>query len=357
MGGGELVCFLMAKSLLENGYSVSILTAKEPDKTEAFKRFGIDISEFDIIVKRPFLDKFLEISGKFVGYRWASILNTLFKEARNGGYDIIIDTQTNMLTKSDIVYIHYVSSIKLRRGLLTTLYNSLVMRKLEKILGNPRMILTNSSWTARQVREHFGRDSLIVYPPVNVNYYMKAWSNTNRDRVVVTISRLDPIKRLDSIVDIASMVKDYTFIILGASFRSHDGVVAKIKEKMDRLRVKNVKLVIDAPRDERLAIMARARYYVHPPFPEPFGIAVVEAMAAGLVPIVYRNSGTWIDVVSKISSLLGYNRIDEVPRIIRTLDNNDELYRAIRSKIQLIIRDFSYESFGKKILNVIKTLE
>ena len=356
MGGAEFVGLITAKVLSSAGYCVTIFTNKEPDYKKAKERFGLDLKDLNIVVKRPFIEKMLSITGKFVGYRWVLVLSSLLNEARKVGYDIIIDTQTNVFTKSDIVYMHYVHKFKFRHESFVILYNKLIKRKLSFILGNPKIIVANSSWTAKQIREFFGRDSLIIHPPVDVGYYMKVWDSSRRERIVVTVSRLDPVKRLDAIVDIASVMRDYKFVIFSGSFKSGDVVLDKIRRKMKELKVDNIDLVIDAPRDKRRSIMAGARYYVHPPFSEPFGIAVVEAMAAGLIPIVYKNSGTWVDVVSKVSNILGYDSIEEVPQIIRRIDEDEQLYYEIRNKIKYIVNNFSIERFSEKILNVINML-
>ncbi len=38
--------------------------------------------------------------------------------------------------------------------------------------------------------------------------------------------------------------------------------------------------------------MARAKFYMHPLYPEHFGLSVAEAEAAGAISIFYRDRGT-----------------------------------------------------------------
>jgi glycosyltransferase involved in cell wall biosynthesis len=106
---------------------------------------------------------------------------------------------------------------------------------------------------------------------------------------------------------------------------------------------------MNVPRDELRKLLSRAKYYLHPPFPEHFGISVVEAMAAGCIPIVYRDGGVWYDIVSRVSDILGYGDINEVPNIIKSLDNNKDLYITLRSKGIEISKEFNYENFKKNL--------
>jgi glycosyltransferase involved in cell wall biosynthesis len=95
-------------------------------------------------------------------------------------------------------------------------------------------------------------------------------------------------------------------------------------------------------------------FYLHPEFTEHFGIAVIEAMSAGCVPIVYRDGGVWYDIVSKISNILGYNNIEEVPKIIRVIEVNRELYTELRKKSIEVSKTFNYENFKKNLMEKVK---
>jgi glycosyltransferase involved in cell wall biosynthesis len=91
-------------------------------------------------------------------------------------------------------------------------------------------------------------------------------------------------------------------------------------------------------------------FYLHPEFPEHFGISVVEAMSAGCVPIVYRDGGAWYDLVSRISSTLSYISIKEVPEIINVLEKNRNLYEKLREISIEVSKNFNYENFRSNLV-------
>jgi len=131
----------------------------------------------------------------------------------------------------------------------------------------------------------------VVYPPVDVEYYSRASSNDSREKIVVTISRFVSEKRLDKIIDVAVELKDYTFVLIGSTSEYSGRVLSELNRKIKEQSLQNVIIETDLPKNKVLEYLSRARFYLHPEFPEHFGIAVVEAMAAGTVPIVYRDGG------------------------------------------------------------------
>jgi glycosyltransferase involved in cell wall biosynthesis len=126
-------------------------------------------------------------------------------------------------------------------------------------------------------------------------------------------------------------------------------VIENLRNYIESEGLENVTLKFNVPRDELREILSKAKYYLHPPFPEHFGIAVVEAMAAGCIPIVYRDGGVWYDIVSRVSDVLGYRYINEVPNIIKNLDNNKDLYITLRSRSIEISKEFNYENFKNNL--------
>jgi glycosyltransferase involved in cell wall biosynthesis len=65
--------------------------------------------------------------------------------------------------------------------------------------------------------------------------------------------------------------------------------------------------------------MSRAPIYLHSSHAEHFGIAIAEAAAAGLVPVVYSDGGGWTSIASRIDQGLGYTSVEETAYMIRSL--------------------------------------
>jgi glycosyltransferase involved in cell wall biosynthesis len=102
--------------------------------------------------------------------------------------------------------------------------------------------------------------------------------------------------------------------------------------------------------------MSQASVYLHPPFAEHFGIAIAEAAAAGLVPVVYRDGGGWTDIASRIDQGLGYTSVKEAACTVRSLLNDAERLRALSARAREVAKGFSYERFKERVNEVIRLL-
>jgi len=365
LGGGEFLALNVARALKESGYDVTIFTCTPVNASEVKKFFNIDISDFNIIVKRmTIVDIIKKVSrGRFSRLRRLMAYRRFFdmymtKVGRD--YDLVMETQSNIVLPADISYIHYPALAYLYEkkgsGIHWKLYNWAVkvyVAGFEKGIMSGR-VLTNSTWTAAQIYKVHHIVADVVYPPVDIEYFSKVADNDKREKLVVTVSRFTIEKGLDKIVDVAAKLRDYTFVLMGATYEYSYKVLDAIEKKVREYKLDNVVVRTDAPRHEMLSYMRDACFYLHPEFTEHFGIAVVEAMAAGLVPFVYRDGGAWYDIVSRVDELLGYSNINEVPKVIKYIESNGGLYEKLRKRSVEVSKLFTYENFKKNLLEKVE---
>ncbi|HIE54352.1 MAG TPA: glycosyltransferase [Chromatiaceae bacterium] len=302
IGGGEFLALNAARALRESGFDVTIFTCTPIDAGVVKRMLGIDVSGFNVVVRRvPVVDVVKRVSrGRFTRLRRLMAYKKFFTEYMDEigrGYDLVMETQSNIVSPADISYIHYPALIyfyeKKGSGLHWRLYNWAVKLYADSFKRDmiPGRVLTNSTWTAAQIYRVHHIIADVVYPPVDVEYFSKVSGNDKREKLVVTISRFVEGKKLDKIVDVAAKLKDYVFILIGSTYEYSHRVLTKIERKVREYHLDNVVIETDLPRTKMLEYLREARFYLHPPYAEHFGIAIVEAMAAGLVPLVYRDGG------------------------------------------------------------------
>lgn len=233
------------------------------------------------------------------------------------------------------------------------IYKSLIYSISRTYLGNPHAILTNSKWTRRKIRKAYKKDAHVLHPPVNTKIFEKVADSDHDQNNIVTISRFTKIKKIDKIIDITHKLEHYKFIIIG--YADDLAYIEYIRRKIYDKRVRNVKLLINAPLEAILEELSKAKYYLHPPIAEHFGISVVEAMAGGLVPIVYRDGGAWTDVVSRVSTELGYYNIIDVPKIVNRIDSNGS-WEILSKKAKQLASSFDDKSFLSEFSRVMGRL-
>jgi glycosyltransferase involved in cell wall biosynthesis len=142
--------------------------------------------------------------------------------------------------------------------------------------------ITNSRTTQARIRNYWNRDSVVVYPPVETGRFAPA--DVGRHYLVLT--ELMPHKRIDVAIQAFNKL-GLQLVICG------DGPEARALRRLAGPTVKFVGRVSD-PEAARLLASCRALVV---PAVEEFGIAAVEAQAAGRPVIAVRGGGTLETVV------------------------------------------------------------
>jgi len=270
-------------------------------------------------------------------------------------YDLVIETRSNVPFIAHVSYIHFPAlidyNVQHSGELQWKLYDWAVARlaksvgKYSQKTGLPIMVLTNSTWTANYICMAYGRcDSKVLHPPIDYKFYHSYYSD-RRENIVVTISRYSPEKHLEAIPRIASQVPEAEFYLVG-SVSSYSGpVIEKIRTKAETYKANNFHMVFNASREQLAELLGKAKVYLHPPFPEHFGIAIAEAMSAGAVPVIFKDGGGWTDIVGPFDKSLGYQNLAEAVNIIKALLWDSNELREKSKKASLYASRFSYEKF------------
>jgi glycosyltransferase involved in cell wall biosynthesis len=138
-------------------------------------------------------------------------------------------------------------------------------------------LVANSRFTARRIRRCWRRSATVVHPPVAVGRFR--W-NQPRDAVYLSLCRLVPNKRVDLVVEAFNRT-GLPLVVIG------DGPERRRLQAMARPNVRLLGACGDA---EATGWLERCRAYVYAGV-EDFGIAPVEAMAAGAPVIAYGAGG------------------------------------------------------------------
>lgn len=358
LGGGEYLCFNLVDAL-DVKHRVVVYTVTPVDVKKVRSLFGIDPARYWIIVKDEYEAKLMGImKGRLVRLRRIISYHRFFTRMAEEleDFDLVIDTQSNIPSPVDLAYIHYPAVVETFSGKPSNVYDWLVKYLYKRWFGKAlsARIATNSKWTARVIYKYYHVLPDVIYPPVNIDEFKKVYNNNDkRENIVVTVSRFTPEKNLDKLVYVAKAMRDYTFVLVGSTSPYSKETIDRVVELKKKLGVNNLVLKPDLPRDELLKLVGVAKYYLHPPFNEHFGIAVVEAMAAGLVPIVFRDGGTWYDIVSRVDTRLGYKRVDEIPKIIDSIEKD---YYRLSEKSHKVSLTFDKGVFRERILDYVDKL-
>ncbi|MDP2726827.1 MAG: glycosyltransferase [Dehalococcoidia bacterium] len=140
-----------------------------------------------------------------------------------------------------------------------------------------------------RIGRFYGREAAIIYPPVNTS---DLHTTIERGDYFLIVSRLVPYKRIDLAVAAFNEV-GWPLLVVGEG---------RDRAALERLASPNVQFLGRRPRDEVRELMARCRAFIFPG-EEDFGIAPVEAQAAGRPVIAYAGGGALETVLDGVSGL------------------------------------------------------
>ena len=183
----------------------------------------------------------------------------------------------------------YLAESGLDRGLKGVLARRLLARIRDwdrRTANRPTEILAISQFIAERIKRVWGRESAVLYPPVDTAFFSPADVPREPD-LWVTASRMVPYKRIPLIVEAFAEMPTRRLVVIG------DG------PEMGRVRAAaapNVTILGHQPREAMRDWIRRARGFVFAA-EEDFGIAPVEALACGTPVLAYGRGGARETVV------------------------------------------------------------
>ena len=180
------------------------------------------------------------------------------------------------------------------------------------------LFLANSRFVAERIRRYYGREAEVLHPPVDVAAFGQdsgehdVTGDGPGDGYAVMLAALNPYKRVEVAIEACERL-GLRLRVIGSG---------PDRKRLERLAGSRTELLGRVSDEELQRIVAGARYFVQPGV-EDFGIAAVEALAAG-VPVIARRRGGVLDIVE-----------DGVHGILYDGDDADALVSGIDKARQL----------------------
>ena len=146
--------------------------------------------------------------------------------------------------------------------------------------------LCNSYFTKQLVKRLYGIESKVLYPPVKVEPFLKIDLKRERKYGIIIAKPEAPsgITMLPQVLQ--NMPKNIEIIIIGKADQTGLKVIRALTNKGF-----NLKYLGYVSEEEKMMLLQSISHYLHLGLNEAFGIIVVEAMAAGCIPIAPKSGG------------------------------------------------------------------
>lgn len=201
--------------------------------------------------------------------------------------------------------------------------------------------IANSHYVARRIKKYYGRDSVVVYPPVNVEKF-KPGKKENIKDYFLFVSRLVGYKRCDLVID--------AFNKLGLSLK----VIGKGPEKnaLKKKANSNIEFLGYLSDEEIKKYYQEARAFIFAA-EEDFGIVPLEAMSCGRPVIAYGMGGATETVKSGVTGEFFDEQTPEaLMSAVKSFDPDKYDPIAIRKHAE----QFSTEVFKKEFKSAVEKI-
>jgi glycosyltransferase involved in cell wall biosynthesis len=352
MGGGEQVAVHSMLASLKMGHEVALL-AQEFDTSQLEKFYG-----FPGLFSRVSLQLFpvfkpMHGSGLLL-YRRLYYYQRQFRRllGRQDPFNLVLGTQdvgyTPSIKAPMVQYCHFPESFKHLQSdsasLRWRVYYGPARMFYRNRVRRVNQLLSNSDYTRGFVRRLWNRDSTVLYPPCRTELYHPA---PEKENLVAIVGRIAPEKRIELFIEIARNLPGFKFAVIGSM------ASPAYLDSLKKAAPTNVSFQVSPLRQSE--VLAKAKIYVHCMENEHFGIVIVEAMAAGCVPVVHDSGGPREIVTPSVG--FRWNSVNEAEEQITTLMQNEGLRQKLSRAAMDRSKLFSAERFEAGLSGIVENYE
>ena len=350
MGGAEKILLEILDMLNGDGYETVLYTLDRTDWGRLKEKWGIEPGpsvEHYFMKDQTSPENALDWTVSAGLYLWM-----LWRAQQEGG--ITLNNYGEVFPFiSDLSYVHghplFSGGETNQYGLPLWPYSKWVYMRLYRGLSKTlnSVVIANSSYTAKIIEASTGKKPEILYPFVD-QVRTKRYKTGN----VLTVSRVTHGKKLGLLFDVAAKSRGTRFIIAGTASRNAHDLVRELSQ------ARRFRFHLNPSKEDIHGLMAESSIYFSTQPNETFGMAVVEAMSAGCVPLVYRNGGPWHDILDGKEDVgLAYDTAEEASRKIRQVMVDEDLRETLRRRSMERSKVFSVDRFRGEMRSVLESLE
>jgi glycosyltransferase involved in cell wall biosynthesis len=388
-GGGERLTLVSMQALLQMGIETDLTTLEKPNIAKLENAYGKSIASVINQINKMHILHLLEeqsINNTTIGKEYNIIINT---------HGDIVPYYNKSLSKNNaITYCHFPSAkffieaedkaylekhLKISRASSNSVSTSIDQHNpqrntntdfnknrylewlrdaYEKLMKNST-ILTNSEYSRKAIFDAYGIDDAIVLsPPVDVDTFRNATllssSYDEREDIILVVCRIDPLKKIENAIKFAKLLKENNIgkgmKIIGSLDLYYSDYYSYLKKMIADFNLTDyITFETNISLDKLLLFMKKSKIYFHPRPAEHFGISIVEAMSAGLVPIVPDIGGQ----IEFVPSKYHFHTLEQAAQIASSAFDIPYSERVLISDL---ITKFSTSNYIKHFQHVINEI-
>jgi len=204
--------------------------------------------------------------------------------------------------------------------------------------------VANSQAVAGRIRKYYGRESTVIYPPVDTGYFVPDYRARGSGDYYVLVSQLVPYKRADLVVE-AFNRSGRRLLVIGEG---------RERRTLERLAGPNIKILGPQPRQVIRRHLQSCRGFVFAG-EEDFGIVMAEALACGTPVLAFERGGA-AEIVQDLRTGALFKEqsveslLDGLSKLERTRFDPDEL----RNSVLRFSRDRFVDEFSRLVEETVR---
>ena len=239
-----------------------------------------------------------------------------------------------------------------------------------KFLNSYNRILSISQYSKKWIDKLWGKDSTILYPPVDVEDFAPA----GKDNIILSVGRFFPehhnkkqLEMAQNFIDLYTknpqVMKNFTLCLAGGveNKAGHMDYVESIKKLSENFPIK---VLTNIDWGKLVELFSRSLIFWHasgmgedeirhPEKFEHFGITTVEAMASGCIPVVINKGGQTEIIQNGYNGFL-FESWDELKEITLKICSGNIDFNSIKENAAKSSKKFSSVNFERELLDLIQ---
>lgn len=219
-------------------------------------------------------------------------------------------------------------------------------KKVRWILKNADKLLVFSDFSGEEVAKYADRNKIEVVP-LGLNLDQRPISK--KEKLVMTVGNAvkQPaltyiLKGLDTFAKACANLTDHTCIIVGA----YDEDIAAYLRSL----APNLILTGAIPREDLFELYEKASVYCQLSYRESFGLALLESMSRGCIPVI-TDRGAMPEIVGKSGCKVPFGDVSKTANAIKQATKESD-----REKVVKKAQKFSLQAREKKLLSIVGDL-
>jgi len=346
IGGAEKLVLMLARELNADVITTNI-------NQEAIKKFGFDDVFIKSIGQVPLIWPYKQLKTI-----------SLFRSLKLNKYDALVISGEWALAaakknKPVLWYVHslprhiwgfYKQEFAKQKTFIDRIkfkfFTNYFKKFVEKYAFYPQIIAANSNNTQRKLIKNIKRDSLLIYPPIDIkNFYFEKYGD-----FWLSVNRISENKRIELQLQTFARIPQEKLLIVGEA--ENTPAAQRYFNKLKLFAPSNVEFLGEITDKKLKELYATCKGFITTAEDEDFGITPVEAMASGK-PVIAPDEGGYKENIDNQTGILTMTLPYKLVEAVMKISKNPEKYKqACLEKAE----SFSLKKFSGQIEKILKSI-